>query len=217
MCNHYSNDLRKLGRFLGGIIGEEFSETRIPMRFGNLPSHVFPDRLGLVIRREGEAYVPESMRWGFPPPPNAGSYYVTNVRNVASGFWRKWLEPQWRCVVPATAFAEPDPEKPYPRAEKWFARTNGGPMLFAGIWRTWEGTRGTKKEPATGEHRIFSFLTCEPNAVVKPIHPKAMPVILSPQGAIDWLTAPTPAALLLQKPLPDEELEIVEAPPKEAA
>ena len=40
----------------------------------------------------GKSLVVESMRWGFPPPPNAGAYYVTNVRNVASGFWKPWLK-----------------------------------------------------------------------------------------------------------------------------
>ena len=30
-----------------------------------------------------------------------------------------------------------------------------------------------------GEHRLFSFLTCEANDVVRPIHSKAMPVILT--------------------------------------
>jgi putative SOS response-associated peptidase YedK len=33
---------------------------------------------------------------------------------------------------------------------------------FAGIWREWEGTRGTKTDPATGTHLLFSFLTTSP-------------------------------------------------------
>jgi putative SOS response-associated peptidase YedK len=31
----------------------------------------------------------------------------------------------------------------------------------------------------TGNHLAYAFLTTEPNAVVKSIHPKAMPVILT--------------------------------------
>ena len=39
------------------------------------------------------------------------------------------------------------------------------------------------------EADIFGFLTCEPNAVVAPIHPKAMPVILTTADEIDtWLS-----------------------------
>jgi hypothetical protein len=29
--------------------------------------------------------VGEGMRWGFPPPPNAGAYHATNVRIPAGG------------------------------------------------------------------------------------------------------------------------------------
>jgi putative SOS response-associated peptidase YedK len=48
----------------------------------------------------------EAMRWGFPPPPNLGSRPVTNVRNVASPYWRGWLKPEFRCLVPATSFCD---------------------------------------------------------------------------------------------------------------
>jgi putative SOS response-associated peptidase YedK len=37
------------------------------------------------------------------------------------------------------------------------------------------GTRG----PVLGPHFVYGVLTTSPNAVVEPIHPKAMPVILS--------------------------------------
>ena len=60
------------------------------------------------------------------------------------------------------------------------------------------------------EHHLFSFLTCEANGVVAPIHPKAMSVILTTQDEIDtWLTAPTELALQLQRSLPDDALKIV--------
>jgi putative SOS response-associated peptidase YedK len=39
--------------------------------------------------------------------------------------------------------------------------------------------RGTKAVPVEGEHKPFSFLTTDANAVVQPIHPKAMPAILT--------------------------------------
>ena len=158
----------------------------------------------------GKTLVVEAMRWGFPPPPNAGAYYVTNVRNVASGFWKPWLKVEQRCIVPVAQFAEPDPEKPKPRAERWFARADGAPMFFAGIWRDWAGDRGPKSKPVAGPHRLFSFLTCEPNGVVAPIHPKAMPVALSPAEAHTWLTAWPAEALALQKPLADDELVLLE-------
>jgi putative SOS response-associated peptidase YedK len=70
--------------------------------------------------------------------------------------------------------------------------------------------RGTKAEPAEGEHLLYSFLTSEPNGGVGPIHPKAIPVILTtPEEYETWLTAPTDVALQLQRPLADDMLEIV--------
>jgi putative SOS response-associated peptidase YedK len=158
----------------------------------------------------GKTLVVEAMRWGFPPPPNAGAYYVTNVRNVASGFWKPWLKVEHRCLVPVAQFAEPDPEKPKPRAERWFARADGAPMFFAGIWRDWAGDRGPKSKPVAGPHRLFSFLTCEPNGVVAPIHPKAMPVMLRPGAETErWLTAAWPEACALARPFPATEMHIL--------
>jgi putative SOS response-associated peptidase YedK len=57
---------------------------------------------------------------------------------------------------------------------------------------------------------LFAFLTTESNAEVAPIHPKAMPVIVTTPDEVDaWLTAPTPVAMELQRSLPDGTLKIV--------
>jgi putative SOS response-associated peptidase YedK len=208
MCNHYRQAILKGERIPGWSI-DQFSEIKVPLRFHNMGPDVYPDREGLVLRLvDGKPDI-EAMRWGFPPPPNAGSYYVTNVRNTKSAFWKPWLKVEHRCLVPVAQFAEPDPEKPKPRAERWFARADGAPMFFAGIWRTWDGDRGPKSKPVSGPHMIFSFLTTEPNAVVAPIHPKAMPVIISREDAGRWLTAPPSDALELQKPAPDDMLALL--------
>jgi len=40
-------------------------------------------------------------------------------------------------------------------------------------------------------HQVYGFLTTSPNAVVEPIHPKAMPVILTTDEERDiWIRAP---------------------------
>ena len=45
--------------------------------------------------------------------------------------------------------------------------------------------------------------------MVRPVHAKAMPVILTTDAWDTWLDADTPAALALQKPAPDDLLTVV--------
>ena len=72
----------------------------------------------------------------------------------------------------------------------WFALTDDRPLTcFAGIWTTFKGDRGTKSKPIPGPHNVYGFLTTAPNAVVEPIHPKAMPVILTTDEERDvWMS-----------------------------
>jgi putative SOS response-associated peptidase YedK len=145
------------------------------------------------------------MRWGFPPPPNAGKAPVTNVRNNASGWWRPWLQAGHRCLVPVTSFCEWTDSQP--KVTNWFALDETRPLFFfAGIWRPFVGER----KGDVDEHLLFSFLTTVPNAVVAPIHAKAMPVILLDDAAREtWLTGSLEAALALQRSAPDNALRIV--------
>jgi putative SOS response-associated peptidase YedK len=76
--------------------------------------------------------------------------------------------------------------------------------------------RGPKSAPIEGEYELFGFLTTTANAIVAPIHPKAMPVILTTTEEFDlWLEGETVEALKLQRPLPDEALRIVAKGEKE--
>jgi putative SOS response-associated peptidase YedK len=52
-------------------------------------------------------------------------------------------------------------------------------------------SHGTKSKPIPGPHLVYGFLTTAPNAIVEPIHPKAMPVILTTEEERDiWMRAP---------------------------
>lgn len=207
MCNLYS--LRAGPDALRRAFGVEHDET------GNLPPlpGIFPDQMAPVVVAGDSKRTLTMMRWGIPGPKAFGEHPVTNVRNVASPHWRPWLKPEFRCLVPVTSFSEYADTKPR-KTPVWFALNDDRPVFaFAGIWRPWTGVRGTKAENpdrAEAEHRLFSFLTCPPNGVVGPVHPKAMPVLLTkPEEWATWLEAPTTEALKLQRPLPDEEMREV--------
>ncbi|MFN3371133.1 MAG: SOS response-associated peptidase [Sphingomonadaceae bacterium] len=166
-----------------------------PTPEAGVPAEVYPRRVAPVIRQAGGARLLEDMRWGFPPPPGVRSP-VVNVRNLDSPFWRGALaDPARRCLVPVTAFCEWEGPAGV-KVKRWF-RLAGDPLFaFAGLWRP------------TEEGPVFAFLTTEPNELVAPIHPKAMPVILAPSDRATWLEAPMPVARLLARPYPAEAMAV---------
>jgi len=83
-----------------------------------------------------------------------------------------------RCVVPADGFFEwagPKGE----RQPMWFHRPDGGLLLFAGLYESWQ--------PIPGEWEpTFTIMTTDANAIVEPVHNR-MPVILPEDKVDDWL------------------------------
>ncbi|RKF14790.1 SOS response-associated peptidase [Roseovarius spongiae] len=184
---------------------------------GNLPAlpGIWPDYSAPVIRSGAEGWRLSMARWGMPTPPKylEGKRVdkgVTNIRNVASPHWRRWLGVEHRCLVPFTSFSELDQRRDAARnSPVWFALDEDRPLgFFAGLRTEWTSVRKLKEGEVTAE--LFGFLTCPANAEVAPVHPKAMPVILTrPEDWRTWLTAPPEIALTLQRPLPDGMLKIV--------
>ena len=184
---------------------------------GNLPSlpGIYPNYQAPVVANTPEGRVLSMMRWGMPSPAFAlkNRNYdrgITNVRNTRSTHWRRWLGVQNRCIVPFTAFSEPNVGIGGNKEPVWFALNEDKPLaFFAGIWTEWTSVRKVKDGETTD--KLFAFLTCDPNETVGAIHPKAMPVILTEQSEVEtWLNAPTDNALQLQRPLREGLLRIVE-------
>jgi putative SOS response-associated peptidase YedK len=181
---------------------------------GNVPPlpDVFPDYPAPIVRTGSDGLASSPWRAGACPRRPSSlvgkktDKGVTNVRNVSSPHWRRWLAIGNRCVVPFNSFSENAPMTFEP---VWFALNESRPLaFFAGIWTPWTSVRKLKEGETTND--IFAFLTTTPNAEVAPTHPKAMPVILTtPDDVETWLAAPPAVALQLQRPLPDGSLRIV--------
>jgi putative SOS response-associated peptidase YedK len=211
-------------------------------RSGNLPKlpGIYPDYNAPIVRNSGGERELALASWGMPSSqqalfdatkkraqkleakgkpvdfaqllrmePDAGT---TNIRNVKSKHWTRWLGLENRCVVPFTSFSEFNKAA---GGEIWFAFGEDRPLaFFAGLGTTWTSVRKVREGETTND--LYAFLTTEPNADVARYHPKAMPVILHTEAEIDqWLTAPAAEALKLQRPLPDDALVVVSVGQKE--
>jgi putative SOS response-associated peptidase YedK len=189
MCNLYSH--KKSQAEIRGLF------PKLKDSAGNLQPQpaIFPDGIAPVIRNTKDGLELIKMRWGVPGPAIFGGRAITNIRNTKSGFWKPMLKPECRCLVPATSFCEYN-DQPDPKTKRktpiWFALSDKRPLFFfAGVWKEWAGARGTKADPVTGKHLLYSFLTTDSNKIVAPVHAKAMPVMLTNKKEWDiWLRAP---------------------------
>lgn len=200
MCNHYRLDARDIRVF------KDWEDVAGPPIQPELATDIWPKRQGLIMRMDDRKKTLDAMSWGVPmtlPGKHPGTTitkHVTNVRNLASPFWRSMLaNPAQRCLVPFSSFAEPKPGRDAETgrpAEYWFT-VNGAPIAaFAGIWRPSEAGN------------VYAFLTCEPNPLVAPLHPKAMPVILAPDDYEKWLTADYNSICALAAPFPSQLMSV---------
>jgi putative SOS response-associated peptidase YedK len=168
------------------------------------PGEVYPGQIGLVVTQKVGTRTLEPMTWGFPlvtadmraratakgsiPRPKP----VNNARmdNMGSPFWRRWFEnPEQRCLIPKTEFAEAAGEKGH-KTKTWFSLKGQPVFAWAGLWRD---------SPEWG--KVYTGCMTNANEAIQPFHER-MPVLLEPHQWQQWLTVDAAEAIRFADPVP---------------
>lgn len=197
MCNEYQRYVPL------GIITEQFSELKIPLRFPeglpNLaPINVRVGDTGAIIRpsaTEDCAAELVQRRWSWPSPTGKPVFnYRSDGREFSSG----------RCLIVADGFYEftDDPDAQAGkrvRKKKWRFSKNDEPWFcIAGLWRT---------DEKVGE--AYTMLTTSPGPDVAEYHDRQVavlhrsqwPIWLNQNERVKGLIAPLPAGTLSTAPV----------------
>ena len=180
MCNLYSittnqaaiiNLFRVINRYVGNLA---------PM------PGVFPDYPAPVIRNTDTGTEMTLMRWGMPPPPRTSGPPVTTSARHPRGT-EDGSSPRTAAWSQRTALPNTDRSRTQRPRKKMWSGSRSMKIAPCSLSRasgpSSEATEGTKSKLIPGPHLVYGFLTTAPNAVVEPIHPKAMPVILTTDEA----------------------------------
>ncbi|MGY2735793.1 SOS response-associated peptidase family protein [Sphingomonas sp. UYP23] len=176
------------------------AERPLDNRFN--PRELMPRGRAYVVREvEGRRGL-DIMAWDVLG--GAAAWPMTNVRNLGLSQWRALAaRPDNRCLVPLSEFCEWTPEahdlgdgkKPL-KGEMWFQVTDQPLFCVAGFWQP------------TAKGNGFTMVTCDPNPLVAPIHPKAMVTILAPEDHERWLRGSYDDVVALQRPYPAEQMTV---------
>jgi putative SOS response-associated peptidase YedK len=207
MCNLYNLKVDPRGYFDALAAVDDAANV-----LGIEKDYAAPGKPGYVVRYEDGRRVLSTMRWGFPtrkPRKRAAREgelpflydWWTNARNLHNNLWKPWLmRSEHRCLVPFTRFAEPKAvsDRQGPGDTNWWFTVEDQPVpCFAGLWKV-----------DTDHDRVYAFCTTEPNPLVAPKHPKAMPVILLAEDQERWLTAPMEEAVKLLTAYPSQLMQV---------
>lgn len=194
MCNLYT--VRKSAAEVAAHFG-----VNAPV-WTNAPEEIYPGQPGLVVREQDGVRVLQSMVWGFPlrlktMAPTAKPKPVNNIADLNKGMWKGLAaKPQWRCLIPLTAFAEAEGEKGS-KCRTWF-NVKGQPIFaWAGLWRV-----SDEWGP------VYSGVMTDCNEAIRPVHDR-MPVLLHADEHDRWLRGTFDDALEFQaRCFPDELIEM---------
>lgn len=154
------------------------------------------------VVQSGERRLLRPMRWGFIPQwydkPNGGPLLINaRAETIAEKPAFREACRSRRCLIPCTGFYEWTKDPDGNRLPWYITRTDGQPMVFAGVWQDW----GTGSD----QMRTCAMVTVGANAWMQKIHHR-MPVILEPETWGKWLGEEGFGAATLMQPSNDDIL-----------
>jgi putative SOS response-associated peptidase YedK len=153
------------------------------INFAYNPNVAPTEQVPTFLAERGKPLVTKLARFGINLPTKDGKKRppLLNARtdSLRRGSFKTMLANR-RCVIPAEGFYEWREEQGH-KQPYFFARKDGKPLMFAGIWDYSEVKGDTIPS--------FAILTDEPNELVAPYHDR-MPVVLN--DAERWLDVEVP-------------------------
>lgn len=184
MCGRYSlygPKSRYQEFFDAEWLDEDFSETRIPLRFAVPDDVAFwdirPTTAQPVVLEDSGKRMLAMFRWGLIPfwtkeLKGANTSFNARLDTAADKPSFKQSFRQRRCVVPADAFYEWQAVPGQKAKQRYLIKpSDDAPWGLAGLWDVWHGPDGAIPS--------FTLMTTEPNELMASIHDRK-PVILQP-------------------------------------
>lgn len=180
--------------------GAEWAAPR-PMDNRFDPTELYPRARAWIVREQDSRRGLDVGVWDVLG--GMAKWPMTNVRQLGLPQWRRLAEhPANRCLIPLTEFAEWTPDahdvgggKPI-KGEMWFSVIDQPIFAVAGF------------SQRIGDTLSWAMVTCDPNELVAPIHPKAMITILHEADWDQWLRGSYNEAVALQRPYPAARMAV---------